>query len=450
MRLLLGCAGILISLAAGPTAAATGLANSPRFEELIRQGRAAFLASDPDRADSAYQEACPADAVTAYPVADAVMCEDLLASIDEARGNLARAEQRYREAAAHAEQAGGAYRPIYCVRLIDLGEYYHRRGRMSAAEQTLRNAADLARQLTTTVPDLLPKALIRLGSLYADSSHPDRGRAPLTEALAMAKPVSLAPGEVAIAQNALGKVELACGHPLEAEPHLREAVAFAETTWGEDHPATAAYQTNLAMALIAERQLSRARLLLRRAQFVIESKNRESKNRASSLQLAAICAELARIAASEGKMAEAEDYAMRSLSILHTQPEPHAAAVAAAKVTLSSVYIQLHDLPSAASILPEAIGVERQTAVNPQTLAASIQLLGQLRAEQRNWSAAEALYREAAAIYGGANAPVLLALANVLKQAGGSKQEIHHLEQQAREISQADKRPGESRGPRGT
>jgi len=94
--------------------------------------------------------------------------------------------------------------------------------------------------------------------------------------------------------------------------------------------------------------------------------------------------------------------------------------------------------------------VERQTAVNPQTLAASIQLLGQLRAEQRNWSAAEALYREAAAIYGGGNAPVLLALANVLKQAGGSKQEIHHLEQQAREISQADKRPGESRGPRGT
>jgi len=72
---------------------------------------------------------------------------------------------------------------------------------------------------------------------------------------------------------------------------------------------------------------------------------------------------------------------------------------------LSSVYIQLHDLPSAASILPEAIEVERQTAVNPQTLAASIQLLGQLRAEQRNWSAAEALYREAAEAIG-VNVPV--------------------------------------------
>ena len=54
MRLLLGCAGILILLASGATAAATGLANSPRFEELI----------------------CPADAAASYPVADAVICEN--------------------------------------------------------------------------------------------------------------------------------------------------------------------------------------------------------------------------------------------------------------------------------------------------------------------------------------------------------------------------------------
>ena len=445
MRFLLACAGILISLASGSAAAATGLANSPHFEELIRQGRAAFLASDAVRAESAYNEACPAEAVNSYPVADAVMCENLLASVEEVRGNLARAEKSYEEAAAHAEKAGSAYAPIYCVRLIDLGEYYHRRGRLAEAEQTLRRAADLARQLTTAVPDLLPKALIRLGSLDADSSHPDRGRAPLSEALAMAKPAKLSAAEIAFAQNALGKVELACGHPQDAEPYLREAIAFAETTWGEDHPATAAYQTNLAMALIAERQFSRARLLLRRAQFVIES-----KNQASSLQLAAICAELARIAASEGKLAEAGDYAMHSLSILQRQPEPHAAAIAAAKVMLSSVFIQLHDLRSAATILPEAVEVERQTAANPQILAASIQLLGQLRAQQRDWPAAEALYREAAAIYGGANAPVLLALANVLKQSGGSKQEIRRLEQQAREIAQAEKRSGESRSPRGT
>jgi tetratricopeptide (TPR) repeat protein len=436
---------MLILLAAGPTAAATGPGNSLRFEELIRQGRAAFLASDPDRAESAYNEACPADAVAVYSVAEAVTCENLLASVEEARGKLDRAEQRYREAASRAEQAGEAYQPIFCARLIDLGEFYHRRGRMAAAEQTLQRAADLARHLIAVVPDLLPKALIRLGSFYADSPHPGDGRAPLAEALTLAKPAKLSAAEVAFAQNAMGKMELASGRAREAEPHLREAVSFAEKTFGEEHAATAAYQTNLALALIAQRQFGRARLLLRRAQFILES-----NNRAPGLQLAAVCAELAAVAAIEGKMAEAGDYAMRSISILHLQPEPHALTAAAARVTLASVYIRLHDLRAAEGILPEAVEAERQMAVNPQTLAASIQLLAELRVEQRDWRGAEALYREADAIYAGANAPVLRALAAVLKRKGGSKQEIRRLERQAREISQAARRAGESHSPKGT
>jgi hypothetical protein len=208
---------------------------------------------------------------------------------------------------------------------------------MAAAEQTLHQGIDLTRQLTALVPDLLPKALIRLGSLSVDSAHPERGRAPLAEALALAGSAKLSATEVAFAQNALAKVELACGHPSE-------------------------------MALIAERQFGRAALLLRRAQFVLES-----GRRAPGLQLPAVCAELANLAASEGKMAEAEDYATQSISILDLQPAPNAVMVAAAKVTLASVYIRLHDL-------------------------------AQLRAEQRDWPAAETLYREAAAIYGGVNA----------------------------------------------
>lgn len=141
---------------------------------------------------------------------------------------------------------------------------------------------------------------------------------------------------------------------------------------------------------------------------------------------------------------------MHSLSILHLQPESHAVAVAAARVTLASVYIRLHDLRAADTILPEAVEVERRMAVNPQTLAASIQLLAELRVEQRDWSAAEALYREAATAYGGANAPVLRALAAVLKQKGGSRQEIRRLEQQASEISRAGGRAREPRGTEGT
>jgi tetratricopeptide (TPR) repeat protein len=426
MRLLPAYAGVLLSFAAGSMTAATRSGNPARFAELIRQGRAAFLAADPDRGEAAWREACPADASAADSVGEAVTCENLLASVEEARGNLARAEQRYVRAAARAEQAGTPYLPIYCARLVDLAEYYHRRGRLAEAEQMLLKAVDLARRLERVVPALLPQALIRLGSLYADSPKPERGRGPLAEALAMAAP----PADTAFAHNALGKVELACGHPREAEPHLREAVSFAETTLGEDHPATAAYQANLALALIAQGRLGGARLLLRRAQFVLES-----RHRAPGVELAAVCAELASVAASQGKMAEAQDYAMRALSILNLQPEVHVKTVAAAKVTLGSVYLRLHDVRAAESILPAAVEMERQTAANPGTLAAAIQLLAELRVAQRDWSAAEGLYREAAAIH--PSAPVLRGLAEVLKQSGGSKREIRQLKDRARELGPA-------------
>ncbi|HVW07520.1 MAG TPA: tetratricopeptide repeat protein [Bryobacteraceae bacterium] len=397
MRLLLGCAGILISLAAGSRAVATGPGNPSRFEELIQQGRAAFLASDADRAESAWKEACPSEVPAAFSITEAVTCANLLASVEEVRGNLARAEQLYRYAASLAEQTGKTYQPLYCARLIDLGEFYHRRGKPADAEDTLQTAVDLARRLAASVPDLLPKALIPLGSLYADSAHPERGRAPLTEAMEFAQ---LPAADIAAAQNALGKVELASGRPDTAEPYLREAVRFAETNLGEDHPATAAYETNLALALIAERKPDRAFLLLRRAEVILKS-----NNRAPGLELAVVCAELAGLAAGEGKLAEAEDYATRSLSILGVQPESHAIAAAAAKVMLASVYLRLHDLPAAESILPGAVEVERQTAINPQALAASLRLLAQLRTQQHDRKSAEALHREAANIKGLEGAP---------------------------------------------
>jgi hypothetical protein len=80
--------------------------------------------------------------------------------------------------------------------------------------------------------------------------------------------------------------------------------------------------------------------------------------------------------------------------------------------------------------------------VNPLTLAASIRLLGELRAQQRNWHGAETLYREAIGIYESnaaadvdpAVAPLLYALADAIKHQGGSKKEVHDLEARARDI----------------
>jgi tetratricopeptide (TPR) repeat protein len=432
----------LIPIVAFPVFAAAGSENSSGFDDLIQQGRSALLAADPARAESIYNQACPADFVSAYPVAKAVTCENALASVDETRGNLSRAEQRYVHAVNAAERAGPAYRPLYCARLIDLGEYYHHHGRGAEAEASFLKAVELARGLTGT-PQLLPEALIRLGGLYADSPTPERGRVPLSEALGVVQdrhgggaPV-IAAGELAHAHSELGAIELAAGHLREAESHLRESIALATRELGEDHPVTAGYQANLAFMLLVNRQFGSAGILFRRAQFVVESRPEPSGR-----ELGTIYTGLSALADAEGKLALAEDYARRAISILSLDQKPDVMAIAMARVALAGICLRTHDMAEAEKILPAAVETQR-AGVHPNTLAASILLLGELREQQRNWQAAESLYREAIGIYdrqasGPTNplaAQLLRALAEVLKKDGGSIAEVRSLEARARDIA---------------
>jgi len=417
--------------------AATGSADSSGFDALIQQGRAALLAADPARAESAYSQACPAGLVSTYPVAWAVECENALASVDEVRGNLARAEQRYVHAAAAAEQAGPAYLPLYCARLIDLGEHYHRQRRIAEGEVRLLQAVAVARTLTGTAPQLLPEALNRLGGLYSDSHQPERGRAPLAEALS--SPGGIAATEVARARDALGMIDLAAGNRSEAESHLRESVALATAQFGDDHPITAAYQIHLALALLANGNFDGAGLLLRRAQFVMESTPAPPGR-----QLGVVYAGMSAVANSDGKAAQAEDYARRAVSILDAAQPQDPGAASAARITLAAACLRTHDMAEAEKILPVAVDALRATGTSPGTLAAGLELLGKLRAQQQNWQAAESLYREALGIYtrdgSGSNSPVaplLRALAEVLKKDGGSKAEVRALELRARDIDRS-------------
>ncbi len=432
---------VLIPVLAAPVFATSG-PDTPGFDNLVRQGRAAFLTSDLNRAEAAYSQACAGEFTGTLPVAKAVTCENLLASVDEARGNLARAEQRYLQAVSGAEQAGPAYRPLHCARLIDLGEFYRRQRKTTEAEAVLLKARDLARSLISSEPQLLPEALIRLGGLYSDSGQPERGRAPLEEALKIIResPDRLPAVETARAHSQLGMIELAAGHLREADSQLRESLDIASKEFGEDHPVTAAHEANLAAALIAERQFDRAWPLLRRAEFIVKS---ASGVRGS--ELAVICAEISQVASMEDKTALAEDYAMRALSILNEQPHPDSRTLAMANVTLAGIYIRAHEIATAESILPGAVEMERAAGAGPVMLGASVRLLAELRSEQHNWEAADVLYREAIALYQKAAsaetnpvvAPLLHALANVLKHEGGSKEEIRALETRARDMQRS-------------
>jgi tetratricopeptide (TPR) repeat protein len=435
---------ILIPLLAATVAAAAGPDSSASFDDLIRQGRAALLAADPARAESAYNQACPADRVSTYPVAKEATCENALASVDEVRGNLDRAVQRYVHAVAVAEQAGPAYEPLYCARLIGLGEFYHHHGQDSEAESSLLRAVSVARSLTGIKPELLSAALIRLGGFYSDSSRPERARAPLTEGLALfssgGERPEAAVAELAYGYDALGRIDLAAGYQREAESNLREAISLSASILGEDHPVTAVYQTNLGLALLFDRQFERAGLLFRRAQYVVESRPEPSRK-----ELGVIYAGLSVVANSDGKTALAEDYARRSIAILSAAEQPDISAIALARVTLAGAYLRAHNTAEAETILPGTVELLRAANPNSNSLAASIELLGELRLQQRNWQAAESLYREAIGIYerGGPASgnpvvvPLLRALADVLKKDGGSKAEARALESRARDIARS-------------
>ncbi len=424
------------------------------FDDLVKEGRAAFLASDLDRAGSAYDRACPADSLGSLPVARAVMCENLLASVDEARGNLARAEQRYLHAVTSADQAGSAYRPLYCARLIDLGEHYRRQGQFSLAEATLVKALEIARQVVNAKPDLLHEALIRLGGLYSRSAQPERGRAPLTEALTSANPdedtqtaalpTTVPPTEVAYARDSMGIIELAAGNLNAAEAELRASADLAARTVGEDHPVTARYQTDLALALLVRGRYSAADLLLRRVRFVMESQPRPSLS-----ELAAVFSELSAANAGEGKMAQAEEFAQHAITLLERLPQRDERVLAMAQITLAAARIGAHDAAAAELVLPGAVAALRTMPANPNTVASAVALLGRLREQQQNWRAAEALYREALDIYAKQGSgdsspvvvPILRALANTLRHERASKQEIRELEARARNILRASANP---------
>jgi tetratricopeptide (TPR) repeat protein len=427
-----------------PVFATAALDKPVAFDGLIERGRAAFLASDLDRAESVYVQACPGDSMYTYPVAKVIACENSLGSIDEARGNPARAEQRFLHAVADAEQAGPAYLPRYCASLIELGNHYRRVGRAADGEASLLKAVEIARSLTATQAALLPEALVSLGQYYSDSAQPELARPPLTEALALIvaaegdnrpKPPAL---EIALAHDLLGMLDLASGRRREAESNLRESVAVASRALGDDHPVTAAIRTNLAIVLMGRGEFDRASLLLRRALFVVESLQNPPES-----ELAAIYAGMSDCASATGKAALAEDYARRALSIVRSQQRPDARSVAVGQLTLAGVYLRARDAASAENVLPAAVETLRRAATSPATLALAVQLLAELRVQQRNWQGAEALYREAIGIYERsrpgndtpAAASLLRALVSVLKHEGGSKAEIRELESRAHDLA---------------
>lgn len=247
--------------------------------------------------------------------------------------------------------------------------------------------------------------------------------------------------DAASASNALGMLDLRAGDLKSAESHFRQAVSFAGEALGESHPDTALYETNLARALLLERQYGRAEVLLHRARYIIESASSPDP-----VRLGIIMAELAAVEADEKQFARAEADAVQSVALIARTVEPASLEMAVEQVMLATIYLQERRIDAAEKILPDAVALERRFAdgaqvSHPRELAFAIRRLGQLRALQHNWTEAQALYGEAIQLFESdagrrhpALAPMLSEYAAVLKRAGASRAAVKTVEARARAL----------------
>jgi tetratricopeptide (TPR) repeat protein len=423
--------------------AAASAAFSPDFNSLADQARIALGDFDMASARAALDRACPSAARSLLPPQSAI-CDHYFAALDEALGRDEEATALYRRALVRWEESGPAYLSRRISTMTNLGSLYRRQRRFAEAEKMLSAALDLSQPLAAIEPALHATALERLGSLYGDLDQPDRARAMLEGAIGTLRNVPASGAELAYAWSSLGMLELRVGRYKAGESDLRQAVGLASNVHGEENPETASYQTNLALALMVQGQYNRAETLLRRSLFVIES-----RLGADSPQLVNTLAELTSVERELGRFGTAEDYGEKALLILHShmprgQDESTSLEMVLLKANLGNLYVREHKLAMAESVLPAAVEAERRLFTNDRALADGLRNLASLRHQQRAWTEAESLYREAIAVYErklGADhpdlAPVLREYAAVLKHQGKPRAQVKNIEARARSIAAA-------------
>ena len=404
------------------------------FDTLMKQGRAAWENADIELASAKYQMACTAEKLKAYPPERVASCEHHLATISSARDNMPEAERHFLLAVESWKAAGPRALTLQAVSLMNLGELYRRFHRMDDAERALTQALEIVGKFEDQ-PGLMGETLSRIGFLYQETGRSVLALKTLREAVArFEESKTPSPTEQAYAINGLGMTELALGYQKDAEEHLEKAVQLSMTSQGPDHPETAGYQTNLALAFVLTGQFSRATPLLRRARQVTEA-----RGGANSVQMGLILAEMSAIDSAQGKLSLAEEHAVQALRILSASKNANPAAVALAQVNLADVYLHGRRLEEANRILPDAVSVERRIAPDSRLLADGLRRLADLRALQHSWKEAQDLYGEAITIYerhlGPSNpvlAPALRGYAEALKREGGSKEAIRSLQARAK------------------
>jgi tetratricopeptide (TPR) repeat protein len=410
------------------------------FRQLMHAGQAALAEADFPGAENLFLEACQESDGSQGPPDMRASCNHHLAIVAEARGDLPGAESRLLKAIPDWDQAGTGFLPARAMSLMNLGEVYRELHRSGDAKHYQLLAVNAARELQHDYPQIYPEALSRLGGAYAEFGELTQGRAQLTEAVAVFR--TLAPtqnGELARALAALGGIDVTEGRSTSAVANLSEAVGLSIASRGIDHPDTACYQTDLAMAYIQLHNYSRAEPLLKKARQVIESRPVHN-----NLCLGAVFAGLSSISRARDNTALAVEYAERATKVLEASPGRYPAAAFLARVNLGASWLAQGRTEDAERILSGAIAAQRPVAPRTCLLADGLRTLAYLKVRQRSWGEAADLYREAVEIYDDrlgpdnpAILPILKEYAASLKRSPGSKDEVRRVEARVRAIGRA-------------
>jgi tetratricopeptide (TPR) repeat protein len=416
-------------------------ASASDFNIHIDEAGIALQAFDVASARVALDRACPAGGPALLPEKTAI-CEHYSGVLAEALGNEDEAAAQYRGAVAQWEKAGPSYLSRRVSTLTNLGNLYWRGRRFDEAQRLLLQALDLSKPLALSEPALRARVTASLGTLYGDLGQPEHAFTLLEQSTAALRALPDARVELGSAESSLGMLELHAGRYKAGESDLREAVNIAEDVFGEQNPETAAYSTNLALALMLQGQFNRAETLLRRARFVIES-----RLGADSIQLVNTLGELSSVERELGHFSLAENSGEKALRILHAQlpagrGEDDSMEMVLLEANLGNLYVREHKLAEAEKVLPAAVAAERRLFNGDRALADGLRNLASLRAQQGAWKDADSLYREAIELYerklGPEHpdlAPVLRDYAAVLKRERAPKAQVKNIEARARSIA---------------
>lgn len=341
---------------------------------LFARGQAALAAHDARGARAAYAEACSG------PGSDTLFAHAVCAHVN---GVLDNSESWYGQALAVWDQLAPAYPDFHASTLICLADLLSASHRFVEAEALLDQAQKIAAS-----PSVVASIGSHLGALYGRLDQPERGRKLLGEAVSEMENIEPTPThELAYAWNALGVIDLAEGHYSEGETAIRKALALEEKT---------EYQGNLAAALDLKGSLGQAETLLGRVRTAIEAQYGPE-----SPEAARVLENLGSLESRRGKFGTAEDFSERTLAIVRHARGRDSFDAVSAEVNLAAVYLRQHKTAQAAATMPDEARLNRFLQSDSGLLAAGLHHLAVLRAQQRRWKEADALYRETIHLYVG-------------------------------------------------